>query len=242
MNPLRRRDIPNALTLLRLGLAGATIAILSAWPGPEAGAEPGAGSGFDLSLLLAAALFVLAAATDALDGYLARKWSAVSIFGRIMDPFADKLLVLGTLIALAGGAFAAPGAGGAAGAQVTGQISGFAPWMVVLILARELLVTSIRGAYESRGIDFSASWAGKLKMMLQSGAIPVILLIIAAKSGRPEGASLSTIQILAWATTLVTIWSALPYITRAIAVGRSGGVGGARGVDGPTSAEGRGPA
>lgn len=191
-----RLHTPNALVWLRLGLAAAFFALLSRWdPSPV---RP------DVPLILAAAVFVIAALTDAADGYLARKWNAITRFGRVMDPFADKILVLGALVLLAGPAFDANGT----------PIAGFTGWMVVVIIARELLVTSLRGLAESSGVDASANWSGKAKMILQSVAVPAILLCLALI----ETETARTINAgLAWTTTAVTALSAWPYITRAMA-------------------------
>lgn len=198
--------LPNALTMLRVVLTGAFVAVIALRPSPFRTPD----SGLDLGLLGACALFVLAAVTDALDGYLARKWNVVSRFGRIMDPFADKVLVLGAFIMLAGPAF------------TTAQgdlVSGVAPWMVVVILARELLVTSIRAILEGEGIDCSAGWAGKAKMILQAVVVPLILLLLAwgyPAKGTPR---MWAIDISVWATIAATVLSGLPYITRAITAG-----------------------
>lgn len=206
--PTWKRQVPNALTLGRLAMAAALVALLAMAP-PLYGA-----SGPQPALLAAVWLFVLAALTDALDGYLARKWNAISVFGRIMDPFADKLLVLGTVIMLATPAFEI-----AEGGQLV-MAAGFTGWMAVVILGRELLVTSIRGVFEARGIDFSASFSGKAKMIIQSVAIPACLLIAGLwGSDRPEWAGWAA-TLAAWGTTLVTAASAVPYITRAIRAGR----------------------
>ena len=194
-----RARTPNALTMVRLLLTAVFVALLST------------GNTADQAVLIAAAgLFVVAAVTDALDGYLARKWNAVSRFGRVMDPFADKLLVLGAFVLLAGPAFA--------GLTEDGerfQSSGVAPWMAVVILGRELLITSMRGLLESEGIDFSASWSGKIKMIAQSIAIPLILLLLAFADAGPGSASRGVILGLAWGVTALTAWSALPYVARA---------------------------
>lgn len=171
------------------------------------------GEGPDWRLIAACALFVAAAATDALDGHLARKWNVVSVFGRIMDPFADKLLVIGGFMYLAGPAFA-----DAAGKQVSGVL----PWMVVVILARELLVTSIRGAYEAKGVSFAATASGKWKMILQSVCIPLVLVILnipASMIARPSAEM--TIKILVLSTVFITAWSGVPYVARAISSSRS---------------------
>ncbi|MEO1008125.1 MAG: CDP-alcohol phosphatidyltransferase family protein [Planctomycetota bacterium] len=206
-----RQNIPNALTILRLALAATVVALL-------ADADPvGVAVGPRTDLLTAATLFAIAAATDALDGFLARRWNAVTILGRVMDPLADKLLVLGTLVMLAGPAFAA----GPAGAPA----AGFTGWMVVVILGRELLVTSIRGAFEARGVDFSASLSGKLKMIMQSLVIPACLLAVAIwPIEQPRGIAWA-IAAAAWATTLVTAWSAVPYLMRAVRASSEAGAG-----------------
>lgn len=183
------RQIPNALTLARVGLAASCFAAMSAWDGSAA-----------LPLWLACGFFVAAALTDALDGNLARRWNVVSLFGRVMDPFADKLLILGSFVLLASPIFSVNGA----------QASGVAPWMAVVILARELLVTSMRAAFETRGVDFSATLSGKLKMIVQSLAVPAILIVVATNSDA------RTAAWIAWITVVVTVASGIPYITRAL--------------------------
>ena len=196
--------IPNALTLSRLALAAAFFAVLSL---PAPGLPP------SWALWAAAALFIVAAVTDALDGHLARKWSVVSRFGRIVDPFADKVLVLGAFVMLAGPAFAAPSDAGRL------MLSGVEPWMAIVILARELLVTSLRGLAEGQGIDFSALKAGKLKMIIQSCAVPLILVLLALSAGTPEQGVRWANTGIAWGVTLITAWSAVPYVQKAIRAG-----------------------
>lgn len=203
-----KRQVPNALTLGRLVMSVALVALLALSPQLEGrtGVQP--------MLLAAVVLFVAAAVTDALDGYLARKWNAVSVFGRVMDPFADKLLVLGSAVMLATPAFSISTPSG-------GPImaAGFTGWMAVVILGRELLVTSIRGVFEARGIDFSASASGKAKMIFQSVAIPGCLLVAGLwASDRPAWAGWA-VDLAAWGTTLVTVLSAVPYVHRAMRVG-----------------------
>ena len=107
----------------------------------------------------AAGLFVFAVATDVLDGYIARKYQLITQLGRILDPFVDKFITSGTFLFL-----------------LPLPASGVTPWMVVIVLGREMLVTSLRGFLEQLGADFSASMSGKLKMFLQCVAITVSLL------------------------------------------------------------------
>ena len=101
-------------------------------------------------------LFLVAASTDWIDGYWARKYGQVTKLGRILDPFADKLIVCGTFIYLA---------------AIPYDFSGIAPWMAVVIFGREILVTALRSFLEEQGGDFSASMPGKIKMVVQCAAI-----------------------------------------------------------------------
>lgn len=210
--------MPNALTMLRLVIAAAFFVFLGIGSVRIA-------SGHDhwvivpLStralLWVTAVLFIVGALTDALDGYLARRWNTITVFGRIMDPFADKVLVVGAFICLCGPKF-----------QVTlpdgthDQLTGVAPWMAVTVLARELLVTSIRGWFESQGIDFSASLSGKLKMVFQSASIPAILILLALTHAAPNRGVRLLIDCLCWSMVAVTIASAIPYIFRSIRAAR----------------------
>lgn len=213
-----RRHMPNAITILRVFLAAAFFTVLALWKATDEFINAGGTgrAGIEPALLAAGLLFIAAALTDLLDGHLARKWGVVSVFGRIMDPFADKILIVGAFIFLAGPAFHAVGPTGK-----LIQLTGVHPWMAVVILARELLVTSIRGVAESCGIDFGASGAGKAKMVLQSVTVPTVLLTLAIWPGPIGMPEVIFIDILIWATILVTVWSGLPYIVRAFRAFRS---------------------
>lgn len=188
---VRLRALPNAITTMRLGVAIAFFAVVSNLP-----AQPEATSGW-----IAVGLFTFAAATDVVDGYLARRWDAVTPFGRVMDPFVDKVLVIGGLILLAGGDLA--------------PRSGISTWMAILVLGRELLVTSVRAVIESSGGAFPADWAGKVKMLLQSVAIPVALGVASIPSIGQSEPWRNASGILTWGMLVATIASALPYIWRA---------------------------
>ena len=213
-----RAKVPNALTIGRLVLAAAFFALIEI--GLRTVADPWTEPDDRRTgvLLAAMALFVIAALTDALDGYLARKWNAISKFGRIMDPFADKILVLGAFVTLAGPLFHQPPLH--ADAPPGWQVSGVAPWMAVLILARELLVTSVRGFFEAQGVDFSADLAGKLKMILQSAVVPVVLLVLALGDASPGSLGRWVILLSVWATVVVTLASCLPYVIKGARAGR----------------------
>lgn len=132
--------------------------------------------------IIAAAIFVIASLTDFLDGYLARKYNLVSNFGKIMDPFADKLLVLTALIYLA----------------IDYRIPG---WIVIIIIGRELLVTSLRALAADKGVIVAARKLGKYKTAFQM--VSIVFLII--------GIHLLGLIMLYVALGL-TIWSLVDYI------------------------------
>lgn len=201
-----RRNLPNALTLLRLLIAAAFFATMSV--------SVVRGAGFEASRQLwgniAVALFIVGAVTDALDGYLARRWGVVSDFGRIMDPFCDKVLILGTFAYLASPRFAVIDATG----QVVGMETRVWAWMVVVIISRELLVTSIRAVVEARGIPFGADWWGKSKMILQAITAPYSLFV-AVNPWFSTSSFFGGLQaVLVWATVVVTAISVIPYLVR----------------------------
>ncbi len=134
--------VPNVLTVFRILLVPVLVAALL--------------SGF-ASDALAAAVFVLASFTDALDGWLARRHKSESNFWRLMDPLADKLLVTAALISLV-------------------QMDLAPAWMVAIILGREFAVTVLRSLAHSRGIAIPASPLGKFKMVSQVVAILLLIL------------------------------------------------------------------
>jgi CDP-diacylglycerol--glycerol-3-phosphate 3-phosphatidyltransferase len=210
-----RRQIPNALTMLRLVLAAAFFIALGRY------APPTGGTAWAVAAII---LFIVAALTDALDGHLARKWNATSAFGRVMDPFCDKVLVLGALVYLAGPAFRLETPPDNAPDWLP-SMSGFYPWMAVVILARELLVTSIRSVMEGLGVAFGAKWAGKLKMILQSVVVPVVLTLQLAAPPAEHTWSLYLVHILSALTVAATLLSAGPYLRGLAIASRSDGPG-----------------
>lgn len=188
-------NLPNQITLARLVLAIVFFALLSQYSQVNPNAT---------MLDVAAVIFIIAAATDILDGYLARKWGQVTALGRVMDPLVDKVLVCGAFILFIG-----PGFVDADGKNVTEVRA----WMVVLMVGRELLVTGLRGFNESVGKSFGASVSGKLKMWMQSIAAPAILLIIAHPDILGSAAG-PTKRILVWLTVLATALSMVSYLVR----------------------------
>lgn len=208
-----RARIPNALTTARVLVSLGVCVLLARTDWRLSPASSGA---HDPQLLAAAGLFVAAALTDALDGFLARRWNALSTFGRVMDPFADKVLVLGTAVMLAGPGLAAVPLDAAA-APV--PVVGLDAWMVVVLVARELLVTSIRAVLEARGVPFGADPAGKLKMILQSLGLPALLLLAGLgllRTDTPPSAWHAAARAACWLIVAATALSGVPYVLRAL--------------------------
>ncbi|MGC1274390.1 MAG: CDP-diacylglycerol--glycerol-3-phosphate 3-phosphatidyltransferase [Planctomycetaceae bacterium] len=190
--PIDRRslNLPNAITLSRLILSIALFTMI----------------GYENLWLTSAALFVFAAATDFLDGYFARKYGQVTTLGRIMDPFVDKIIVGGAFLFLMGQAV-----------EVDGETvrSGVSPWMVLVVIGREMFVTSLRGFMEQHGIDFSADKTGKAKMLLQCVAVTVSLLSL-SRTFAPFDSFLLLRDVLLWTMTAFTAYSGFAYFARAM--------------------------
>ena len=149
--------------------------------------------------LAALVLFVFAAATDWVDGWYARKYGQVSRLGRIFDPLVDKVIVCGTFVLLA---------------DRTG--SSILPWMALVIVVRELVVTAIRAEMERTGLDFSAAWSGKLKMLFQCAAIGLELGYRTWPDFTIGSISIHQVAIgVVWLAVISTIWSGLEYLVAA---------------------------
>ncbi|MCY2931833.1 MAG: CDP-alcohol phosphatidyltransferase family protein [Planctomycetota bacterium] len=193
--------VPNQLTVGRIGLAAGFFALVGVYaPGSEN------------LLTVALVVYLIAGITDILDGYLARKLNVTSAFGRIVDPFVDKVLVVGAFAMLAGPNFAGPTPG--IPVWLTGRMmSAVQPWMVVVILAREFVVSAVRGYSESLGIKFPATLAGKVKMFVQSAAICGILVQLAYLPDQ-EWAIYGKIGLV-WLSVIVTVVSAFNYVGKA---------------------------
>ncbi|MDO5554585.1 MAG: CDP-diacylglycerol--glycerol-3-phosphate 3-phosphatidyltransferase [Planctomycetia bacterium] len=162
----------------------------------------------------ALALFLVAAGTDWLDGWWARRYNLVSQLGRILDPFADKMIVCGTFIYLV----TIPELTEPIRIMACPRVNwALAPWMVVVIVMRELLVTMLRSLIEGRGGDFSAKWIGKWKMALQCLAIGLCLLfLIRVERGDPLCRFLNFCMVVSlWGTVYLTVHSGIQYIIAA---------------------------
>ncbi|MBN2583773.1 MAG: CDP-alcohol phosphatidyltransferase family protein [Planctomycetes bacterium] len=194
-----KRHIPNLLTASRLVMAVVVFMLMAAWR-PDAP---------DAAMLLdvAVAIFLLAMLSDVLDGWAARRLGSFSAFGRIADAFVDKILVCGAFAFLAGDNFLAAQGG------ATVNLTGVAPWMVVVIFSREFMVNAIRGWSESLGQPFAATVYGKTKMSLQCVTILYVLLYVAHLRHAAAWATTAR-DVLLWVTIAVTVLSALVYVGR----------------------------
>ena len=168
---------------------------------------------FPTATVVALVLFCVASFTDFLDGYVARKYNQVTDFGKFVDPLADKLLVTSALVL-----FAEQGA--------------MAGWMVCVIIARELIITSLRVVAANKGRVLAATWTGKVKTCVQIGGIIVIYLyyILLPSVGLdvpvwlmpPQYvqqisdaiSSVTLVAIVGWVITLVTIYSGYDYLRK----------------------------
>ena len=182
---------PNTITISRLFLAIILFAIID----------------YEGGWITAALVFILAAGTDALDGYLARKHGQVTTLGRILDPFADKIIICGSFLFLLEKKVDFEVADGVL------ANSGVNAWMTLIVLGREMFVTSLRAILEQQGIDFSATMSGKLKMVVQCAAVIASLLSLSPYFATP-GFQMGR-DILLWSAVAITVYSGLDYVFRA---------------------------
>jgi CDP-diacylglycerol--glycerol-3-phosphate 3-phosphatidyltransferase len=162
-------NLPNALTMLRiLAVPVVVVALLDETPNGDT---------------LAAIVFALAAFTDGLDGYLARSRDAITTFGKLVDPLADKLLITAALVSLV-------------------SLGRCPAWVAMVIIAREFAVTTLRAVAAERGVVIQASWLGKVKTALQ---IAAVFALIAADPS-PLG-----VDLLVYAAVAMTVISGVDY-------------------------------
>jgi CDP-diacylglycerol--glycerol-3-phosphate 3-phosphatidyltransferase len=176
----------NLITALRAFLAPPIIVLLIYQPDLPGGVEWST---------LAGAIFVLAALTDKADGYFARKYDQVTRVGEFLDPLADKLLMIPIMVTLAF-------------VRVDGGPNLLPLWVVIVVLARELLISLFRVIGARRSISFPASWSGKVKMLSQVVVVAVILFF-------PTSANDAWVLVLVYAMAAVTIYSGFDYVLRA---------------------------
>jgi CDP-diacylglycerol---glycerol-3-phosphate 3-phosphatidyltransferase len=162
-------NVPNVLTLLRIvAVPVLVVVLLGAFPGGDA---------------VAAAVFALAAISDGLDGYIARSRGSVTTFGKLMDPLADKLLIVAALVSLV-------------------SLDRLAAWVAMVIISREIAVTGLRTLAAERGVVISASWLGKVKTALQIAAVFALIVVNPAPVW---------VDVLVYAAVAMTVISGVDY-------------------------------
>ena len=178
-------NLPNALTILRIFFVPFLVAVLVEqhlrieWRGAV----------LVTNASLALSIFLIAAASDLLDGYLARRWKQITTVGTLLDPIADKLLISAALVSLV-------------------QIRQVPAWMVVLIIGREFAVSGLRSIAAAEGYTIQASDLGKTKMITQVTAISMVLLSI-------HWQALSSFAMLwMWGVVIFGIASAVQYFRK----------------------------
>jgi CDP-diacylglycerol---glycerol-3-phosphate 3-phosphatidyltransferase len=168
------RNIPNLLTVLRIFSIPVIVFFLTS-PAP-------------LASFLAALVFGIASLTDLLDGYLARQQKAETAIGKLLDPMADKLLILSGMIMLI-------------------PLDRIPAWMVVLIIGREVAITGLRGIASAEGEVIAASRLGKAKMIFQSLSLGGLMLHY-----EYFGINFHILgTILLWIALIITLWSGIDY-------------------------------
>ncbi len=180
-----KTNIPNKITAGRMVLA-VVFFVLVSYDDPT-------------TLFWAASVFVLACVTDFFDGFFARRLNQFTAFGRIADPFCDKVIVCGGFVLMAG------------------RSEFILPWMVVVLISREFLVSSIRGYAESRGIEFGSEMAGKIKAFVQMFALGFAVYFKAFRNlpFLPETPARWICHITVYAALVLTVASAVTYILKA---------------------------
>jgi CDP-diacylglycerol---glycerol-3-phosphate 3-phosphatidyltransferase len=184
-------NLPNSLTMLRIAAIPLIAALLM---------SPTQTAGF-----WAAIVFALAAITDWLDGYLARRMGIVTVFGKFLDPIADKLIVMAAMIMI----------------LPFGRVPA---WMVLVILGREIIITGLRGIASSEGIVIPASDLGKFKTIFQ--IVAILGLLLHFNYNWFFGIQHPLLQVnmhnigmfYLWIATILTVWSGVDYLARFVRV------------------------
>jgi CDP-diacylglycerol--glycerol-3-phosphate 3-phosphatidyltransferase len=177
-------NLPNILTIARIFFAPLLVAALV-----QESVTVHIGGVLITNEWLALGIFLSAAATDLLDGYLARRWGQVTTIGTLLDPIADKLLISAALIALV-------------------QVHAVPAWMVILIVGREFAISGLRSIAAAEGYTIKASDLGKTKMLAQVVAIAVLLPSTHHPDLAPAG------YWMMWLVVLFAVLSAVQYFRK----------------------------
>lgn len=177
-------NLPNALTLLRIFFVPVLVAALV-----QESFDFHIGATLIPNELIALATFLIAAGTDLLDGYLARRWGQVTTVGTLLDPIADKLLVSAALISLV-------------------QVHAIPGWMAILIIGREFAISGLRSIAAAEGYVIRANEFGKMKLVSQVVSITIVMLSIT----RPEWREIALLSM--WMLVFITMASAVTYFQK----------------------------
>ncbi|MDY0341825.1 MAG: CDP-diacylglycerol--glycerol-3-phosphate 3-phosphatidyltransferase [Coriobacteriia bacterium] len=194
---MRNMNLANRITLLRMVFIPVFLVVLL-------GQMPAWIDAPDWWLIAqpwtAAAIFAILAATDAVDGYIARSRNQITTFGKFIDPLADKLLVTAALVALV-------------------DLDLLPSWIALVIISRELVVSGLRMVAVAEGRVIAASSGGKIKTILQIVAIICFLLKDSTLLHTLLGPNATYLQTLSWvimgAAVLMTVWSMIDYFYHA---------------------------
>jgi CDP-diacylglycerol---glycerol-3-phosphate 3-phosphatidyltransferase len=175
-------NLPTALTLVRIFLVPLLVAaLLQQSLRVDIGGRTIVANDFFVLIV-----FLAAAATDMLDGYLARRWKQVTTVGTLLDPIADKLLISAALISLV-------------------QVRMLPGWLVILVIGREFAVTGLRGIAAAEGYVIKAGELGKTKMVLQVVGVSLIMMSVRWPLVHPYA------LYAMWAVVVFGLWSAVDY-------------------------------
>ncbi|HEY7633638.1 MAG TPA: CDP-diacylglycerol--glycerol-3-phosphate 3-phosphatidyltransferase [Thermoleophilaceae bacterium] len=163
-------NLPNVLTVIRILLVPVLVVALLV--------------NTDHGSWVAAVVFAVAAFTDGLDGYIARSRKSITTFGKVMDPIADKLLIVAALISLV-------------------SLDKLAAWVAMVIIAREFAVSALRVAAGQQGVVIPASMLGKVKTVVQVAAVLALIAV--------DDTSVVWVQVLVYAAVVVTVVSGVDY-------------------------------
>jgi CDP-diacylglycerol--glycerol-3-phosphate 3-phosphatidyltransferase len=177
-------NVPNSLTILRIFFVPLLVAAVI-----QDNSGYTVGSLHFTNEWIALAIFLSAAATDMLDGYLARRWRQVTTIGTLLDPIADKLLVSAALISLV-------------------QVRVLPGWMAILIIGREFAVSGLRSIAAAEGYTIKASDLGKTKMIAQVATISIMLL------AKAHPRLLGIGEIMMWGVIFFALISAVSYFRK----------------------------
>lgn len=170
-------NLPNLLSIARIALVPIFVAVF-VHPTP-------------VRATVAAVIFVVAAVTDLIDGYIARRWQQVTDLGKLLDPLADKLLILAALVLLV-------------------EQRRVAGWLAIVLIGRELAVTGLRAIAASERIIIAADYAGKLKVLLQIVAVTFLIL----DNDLPPASFYWIGTTLLWASMVLAVGSGIQYAVR----------------------------